>query len=202
VSAEPTPAEQAAAHAAMGGRFSPRDIPAAGHDLVLRTLVDVLRQFTEHGHPGRPCLRTPWIREATIAGWWAVVRGVAPVTGSGDNLYDAAFTAAARWNANWPRVGTPVVVGRTGEDPPPFNGRTAALAQVRVMSGAPSAWIEVTHTDGSAWTVPLARVMPAVASGFCTGCGQPRPADLTKCPTCGTSATTSTPPVAEPGGPT
>ncbi|MFI6332932.1 hypothetical protein ACIBBG_32075 [Micromonospora chersina] len=30
---------------------------------------EILRHFTQRGHPGRPCLRTGWIQEETANGW-------------------------------------------------------------------------------------------------------------------------------------
>jgi hypothetical protein len=37
------------------------------------TLAEVLRHFTEHGHPGEPCVRTGWIRTETVDRWRAVI---------------------------------------------------------------------------------------------------------------------------------
>ncbi|MFD7996864.1 hypothetical protein [Streptomyces mexicanus] len=36
-------------------------------------LAEVLRHFTEHGHPGAPCVRTGWIRTSTVDQWRSVV---------------------------------------------------------------------------------------------------------------------------------
>lgn len=36
-------------------------------------LAEALRQFTEKGHPGAPCLRSSWVREDTVARWRSVV---------------------------------------------------------------------------------------------------------------------------------
>ncbi|GHA01112.1 hypothetical protein ACFOOM_12395 [Streptomyces echinoruber] len=37
------------------------------------TLAEVLRHFTEHGHPGEPCVRTGWIQTETVDRWRAVI---------------------------------------------------------------------------------------------------------------------------------
>ena len=36
---------------------------------AVTVLREVLAQFTQQGHPGAPCLRTPWIRTPTIERW-------------------------------------------------------------------------------------------------------------------------------------
>lgn len=38
------------------------------------TLVRVLSHFTERGHPGEPCLRTPWLTEKAVARWQAALQ--------------------------------------------------------------------------------------------------------------------------------
>ncbi|MFE7237224.1 hypothetical protein [Streptomyces sp. NPDC057580] len=40
---------------------------------VEAVLREVLSQFTEHGHPGRPCLRTPWLNVETVGRWRAAL---------------------------------------------------------------------------------------------------------------------------------
>jgi hypothetical protein len=42
-------------------------------DQQAAVLAEVLRHFTEHGHPGAPCVRTPWIRTDTVDRWRSVV---------------------------------------------------------------------------------------------------------------------------------
>lgn len=41
---------------------------------VMAVLAEVLRHFTEQGHPGEPCVRTPWIRTNTVNRWRSVVQ--------------------------------------------------------------------------------------------------------------------------------
>ena len=36
-------------------------------------LAEVLRQFTESGHPGRPCLRTGWVSTERVQRWRSVL---------------------------------------------------------------------------------------------------------------------------------
>lgn len=38
-------------------------------ELLAATLGEVLREFVQKGHPGVPCLRTPWINVKTVARW-------------------------------------------------------------------------------------------------------------------------------------
>ena len=38
-------------------------------------LGQVLREFTQHGHPGAPCVRTPWLRTDTVDRWRAALDG-------------------------------------------------------------------------------------------------------------------------------
>ncbi|MGJ3230100.1 hypothetical protein ACQEUV_32920, partial [Micromonospora aurantiaca (nom. illeg.)] len=38
-------------------------------DRLVALVGEILRYFTERGHPGRPCLRTSWVREETANGW-------------------------------------------------------------------------------------------------------------------------------------
>jgi len=47
------------------------------HELLRATLGDVLAQFTQHGHPGQPCLRTMWIGAETVASWRALHASIA-----------------------------------------------------------------------------------------------------------------------------
>lgn len=42
---------------------------AAERDRLCHTLSRVLDQFTEAGHPGEPCLRTPWQYVRTVEEW-------------------------------------------------------------------------------------------------------------------------------------
>lgn len=37
---------------------------------------EVLRSFTEQGHPGRPCVRTGWVSIETFHGWWETLRSM------------------------------------------------------------------------------------------------------------------------------
>lgn len=43
-------------------------------DQQAAVLAEVLRHFTEHGHPGAPCVRTPWLRTETVDRWRSVVQ--------------------------------------------------------------------------------------------------------------------------------
>ncbi|MEV5659819.1 hypothetical protein [Streptomyces flaveolus] len=43
-------------------------------DQQAAVLAEVLRHFTEHGHPGSPCVRTPWVRTDTVDRWRSVVQ--------------------------------------------------------------------------------------------------------------------------------
>lgn len=46
---------------------------ARSGDHFERVLREVLAHFTEHGHPGRSCVRTPWLNTETVERWRAVV---------------------------------------------------------------------------------------------------------------------------------
>lgn len=48
---------------------------AKDRERLRETLAEVLAQFTDRGHPGAPCLRTPWIRTPTVERWRAVLKG-------------------------------------------------------------------------------------------------------------------------------
>ncbi|MFD4788270.1 hypothetical protein ACFWN1_14665 [Streptomyces sp. NPDC058459] len=43
-------------------------------DQLMAVLAEVLRHFTEHGHPGAPCIRTGWVRTDTVDRWRSVVQ--------------------------------------------------------------------------------------------------------------------------------
>ncbi|MFB7776892.1 hypothetical protein [Streptomyces bauhiniae] len=43
-------------------------------DQQAAVLAEVLRHFTEHGHPGAPCVRTGWVRTDTVDRWRSVVQ--------------------------------------------------------------------------------------------------------------------------------
>lgn len=51
-----------------------RNAHAAAEELA-SLLTEVLGHFTQKGHPGRACVRTGWISEATVDGWRATVYG-------------------------------------------------------------------------------------------------------------------------------
>jgi hypothetical protein len=40
---------------------------------LTETLREILARFTEHGHPGAPCVRTPWLRTTTVDRWRAAL---------------------------------------------------------------------------------------------------------------------------------
>jgi hypothetical protein len=50
---------------------------ALGPDPTTRDLLaDILRTFTERGHPGEPCLRSGWVRESTVNAWRAQLAAI------------------------------------------------------------------------------------------------------------------------------
>ena len=53
----------------------------AQRDLLFTTLADVLGNFHEKGYPGRPCIRTGWVREETYAQWHGVLAGIVAADG-------------------------------------------------------------------------------------------------------------------------
>lgn len=61
-----------ARHAALAPGGGVRPAPDTRSAVVkLQALVaEILARFTERGHPGEPCLRTGWVRESTVVGWY------------------------------------------------------------------------------------------------------------------------------------
>lgn len=60
-------------------------LPTAAEVEVIRLrilLTSILSYFTEKGHPGMACLRTPWLRVQTIEEWRAQIEAPANARGS------------------------------------------------------------------------------------------------------------------------
>lgn len=53
------------------GWSPPADANAPGLREALDLCDEVIGKFTEHGHPGRPCLRTPFISTDQVVEWTA-----------------------------------------------------------------------------------------------------------------------------------
>lgn len=47
-------------------------------DALVALLGEILREFTQRGHPGRPALRTGWVWEETANGWRARLAELTP----------------------------------------------------------------------------------------------------------------------------